>query len=91
VCVRRPPAPHRALDSPPGAGWSFRGARSLWRRVRTALGLVLLGLGAIGLLVPLLPGIPLIVAGAAVVGPDHSVIRWLQARRSSWRHRKESR
>ena len=89
--VRRPPAPPRALDSPLGAGWSVRGARSVWRRVRTALGLALVGLGAIGLLVPLLPGIPLIVAGAAVVGPDHPVIRWLQTRWSSWRHRKESR
>jgi hypothetical protein len=91
VCGRRPPAPRRELDLPPGAGGHVRGASSGWRRVRTAIGLALVGLGAIGLLVPLLPGIPLIVAGAAVVGPDHPVIRWVQTRWSSWRHRKESR
>jgi hypothetical protein len=91
VCGRRPPAPRRELGLPLGAGERVRGASSGWRRVRTALGLALVGLGAIGLLVPLLPGIPLIVAGAAVVGPDHPVIRWVQTRWSSWRHRKESR
>jgi uncharacterized membrane protein YbaN (DUF454 family) len=42
-------------------------------------------LGVVGLFLPLLPGIPLLIIGAALLGPDHPVrrmlSRWLPERR----------
>lgn len=60
------------------------------RILRTTLGFALLGVGVVGLLVPVLPGIPLILAGVVVVGPDHPVIRSIRARWDHWRDRKET-
>ena len=49
---------------------------------RTALGVTLLVAGVIGTLLPVIPGIPLFVAGAAVLGRDHRLVRpitdWLK-------------
>jgi uncharacterized membrane protein YbaN (DUF454 family) len=56
---------------------------------RTALGSVLLGVGLIGLVLPVIPGIPLLMAGAAILGPEHPLVRppltWLGRRRQAWR------
>ncbi len=53
--------------------------------VRTTLGVSLLVVGVIGTLLPIIPGIPLFIAGAAVLGPNHRLIRpmtdWLKRRR----------
>ena len=53
---------------------------------RQVLGLSLLGLGVIGTLLPVIPGIPLLVAGAAILGPQHRLVRpvatWLRRRTS---------
>jgi uncharacterized protein YqgC (DUF456 family) len=51
----------------------------------------LLVAGVIGTLLPIIPGIPLFIAGAAVLGPDHRLIRpltdWLKRRGWSGRRR----
>ena len=56
--------------------------------IRTACGVVLIVAGLVGMLLPILPGIPLIVAGAAMLGSDHPLVRigrnWLE-RRGLWR------
>ena len=57
------------------------------RRVRVAAGLALLGIGAVGTLLPALPGIPLMVAGMAVLGPDHPWSRAITNRLRRWRAR----
>ena len=51
--------------------------------MRTAAGLALVATGAIGTLVPIVPGLALVVAGIAVLGPHHrlsrALTRWWRA------------
>jgi uncharacterized protein YqgC (DUF456 family) len=51
-------------------------------RLREISGLVLVAVGIAGCLLPIIPGIPLIVAGAAILGTDHALVRrsraWLE-------------
>jgi hypothetical protein len=44
-------------------------------RLRTAAGIVLIVIGMIAVPIPIPPGIPLIAAGAALLGPHHPLIR----------------
>ena len=49
---------------------------------RAISGWVLLTIGALGILLPIIPGIPLIAAGVAMLGTDHRLVRaardWLR-------------
>lgn len=45
--------------------------------VRTAIGVALLILGAIGSLLPIVPGFVFFAAGIAVLGTDHAIVRRL--------------
>ena len=55
--------------------------------MRTVAGIALLVAGAIGLLLPVVPGVPLLMAGVAVLGREHAIVRagrtWLERRRIS--------
>ena len=44
-------------------------------RVREIGGFALISVGLAGLLVPVIPGIPLIAAGVGVLGSEHSFVR----------------
>lgn len=50
--------------------------------LRNATGIALIALGVVAVPLPLVPGIPMIAAGAALLGPQHPLIRsskaWLQ-------------
>jgi len=46
--------------------------------VRTVIGVGLLVLGAIGSLLPVVPGFVFIAAGIAVLGTDHAIVRRFQ-------------
>ncbi len=71
-----------------GSGSSIpRKANSVWRTIRVAIGLTLIGLGLIGMLVPVIPGIPLLIAGVALVGTNHPWIRPFMARLRAWRRK----
>jgi uncharacterized protein YqgC (DUF456 family) len=52
--------------------------------LRKLLGIVMIVAGLILMPVPILPGIPLVLAGAAVLGNDHPLVRrwvaWLRKR-----------
>ncbi|HEY7141864.1 MAG TPA: hypothetical protein VIE44_17330 [Methylomirabilota bacterium] len=52
-------------------------------------GILLLGLGLLGLVVPVIPGVPLLLAGAALMGKDHPLVRPvvgnLRQLRARWR------
>jgi uncharacterized membrane protein YbaN (DUF454 family) len=52
------------------------------RSIRTAGGLVLVVVGVAGLVLPVLPGIPILIAGLALLGTEHpvrvAIIRRLQ-------------
>lgn len=59
----------------------------MWRKVRAVTGRALLGLGVIGVLVPIIPGLPFFIAGVALLGPDHPLVRRLRGRLKEWRRR----
>jgi len=46
--------------------------------IRTVIGVALLILGAIGSLLPVVPGFVFFAAGIAVLGTDHVIVRRLQ-------------
>lgn len=52
---------------------------------RRILGMTLIAAGVVGMLLPILPGIPLLLAGVALVGSDHPWVRPLGARLRAWR------
>ena len=54
--------------------------------IRTVAGVALVGLGLVGMLVPVLPGIPLLLAGVALLGSDHPWVRPCMARLRLWRY-----
>lgn len=53
--------------------------------LRTSAGLILIVAGGLGLVLPIVPGIPLLLAGFATLGTDHpvrmAVMRWLRRSR----------
>jgi uncharacterized membrane protein YbaN (DUF454 family) len=49
---------------------------------RTVAGVGLLIVGVIGCLLPIMPGIPFLVGGVAVLGTDHAIVR----RGKQWLH-----
>jgi hypothetical protein len=52
------------------------------RSIRTIAGFSLIVAGAIGTLVPVVPGVPMLLAGVALVGTDHP---WIRAAKARWR------
>ena len=57
------------------------------RRLRQAAGVALLVSGTFGLLLPVSPGIPLLAAGMAVLGPEHPRLQTWIARLRQWQTR----
>jgi uncharacterized protein YqgC (DUF456 family) len=53
--------------------------------MRSVAGLALIVAGAIGTLVPIVPGFALVLAGIAVLGPNHRLSRALTRRWRAWR------
>jgi uncharacterized protein YqgC (DUF456 family) len=47
--------------------------------LRAIAGWFLLAVGVLGCLLPIMPGIPLLVAGAALLGSEHWLVRKLQS------------
>jgi uncharacterized membrane protein YbaN (DUF454 family) len=72
--------------------WSMQPSGSLWR---SAGGWILLVLGAAGLMLPVLPGVPLLIAGLVLLSADHRWARNCLRRVKLWtrklrRHRSKS-
>jgi uncharacterized membrane protein YbaN (DUF454 family) len=61
----------------------------VWQTIRVTLGIALMGLGLIGVLVPVIPGLPLLLAGVATVGTGHPLVRPLIRWAKAWRRRSE--
>ncbi len=53
------------------------------------MGLALIGLGAVGIFLPIIPGVPLFIAGVALVGTNHPWVRPFMARLRLWRRRRK--
>ena len=58
--------------------------------LRTASGLLLITVGAVGLALPIIPGIPLLLAGVAIMGRDHRLLRPVFKRIDAWRQRRNA-
>jgi uncharacterized membrane protein YbaN (DUF454 family) len=58
------------------------------KALRPLAGLLLVGLGLAGMILPIIPGLPLLVAGAVLVAPNHRVVRAVRERLEAWRHRR---
>jgi hypothetical protein len=63
---------------------------ALIKHLRLISGIVLLVCGLLGLILPIIPGIPLLIAGAALLGFDHPLIRPFARRFAQWRNRRSS-
>jgi uncharacterized membrane protein YbaN (DUF454 family) len=55
--------------------------------LRTIAGVTLITIGLVGILLPIIPGIPLLLAGVAAMGRDHPWLRPVMARLDRWRNR----
>ena len=64
--------------------WVRRVAAAVWHGARRPLGVVLVGLGFLGLVLPIVPGVPLLIAGAALLGREHPLTLWLAERAARW-------
>ncbi|HSP97063.1 MAG TPA: hypothetical protein VL049_07440 [Candidatus Dormibacteraeota bacterium] len=81
------PRPPFDPDAPPDHSWpAVRGRlTTLWRAARVVAGVVLVVVGILGLVLPVLPGIPLLIGGIALLGPQHPLVRPLVERIERWR------
>lgn len=64
--------------------WRSDGGGPL-KRFREAAGFALLIAGLLGLLLPVMPGTPLLIAGVALLGPSHPRVRRWMKRFEHWR------
>lgn len=78
-----------APDEPAAPDHSWPAVRSrlatLWAAARLVLGVLLIVVGAIGTLLPVLPGIPLMIAGVALLGTEHWLVKPFHDRLQRWR------
>ena len=63
---------------------------NLMVRLREAAGFALLITGLLGLVLPIIPGVPLLAAGVATLGSDHPMVQRLDRWRNSFRRRSSS-
>lgn len=54
-------------------------------KIKLALGIALCIIGLAGTLVPIIPGVPMMIAGFALMGRDHPFVRGVKARARRWR------
>jgi len=54
------------------------------RSIRTGAGLILVVVGIAGLVLPVVPGIPILIAGLALLGTDHPVRVAITRRLRRW-------
>ena len=60
-------------------------AETVWRTFRILAGMVLIVLGLLGMVLPVVPGIPLLLAWVALLGSNHPWVRPFMARFRLWR------
>jgi hypothetical protein len=71
---------------------SWQGVRGrlvlLWGAARVVFGVLLIVVGILGTLLPVIPGVPLLIAGVALIGPKHPLIRPFVERFERWREQR---
>ena len=48
--------------------------------LRVSTGIALIVVGVIGVVLPVIPGVPLLAVGLALVAPNHPLVRWGRVR-----------
>jgi hypothetical protein len=81
------PRPPVDPDAPPDHSWPAVRTRLgvLWQAARVVAGVLLVVTGVLGLVLPVLPGVPMLIAGVALLGPQHPLVRPLTSRLERWR------
>jgi uncharacterized membrane protein YbaN (DUF454 family) len=64
--------------------WTQFKQTAIWHKGRSVLGYFLLVLGLAGIVLPIIPGVPILFAAAAVLGSEHHVIRRVKQYTSRW-------
>lgn len=77
------PRPARAKQEP--CATEVQGRSLVWHYTRVTLGITLCVVGVVGTLLPVIPGVPLIIAGVALLGTDHWLVRPVKQRIDRWR------
>jgi uncharacterized membrane protein YbaN (DUF454 family) len=57
----------------------------LTKHLRTGAGFALVGVGVLGTVLPVIPGVPLVIAGLALLGREHPLTRAIETRIRAWR------
>jgi hypothetical protein len=57
----------------------------IWHKIKIVLGLALCVVRIAGTLVPVIPGVPILLAGVALIGTDHWLVVNLRNRLKRWR------
>jgi hypothetical protein len=81
------PRPPFDPDAAPDHSWpAVRGRlATLWQAARVVLGVMLVAVGVLGCVLPVIPGIPILLAGVALLGPRHPLVRPFAERLERWR------
>ena len=58
---------------------------AIWLKVKVILGIGLCLIGLAGTLVPIIPGVPIILAGVALLGADHPIAVKIKGQFTRWR------
>ena len=57
----------------------------MWQAARVVLGVLCVAVGILGCVLPIIPGIPILLAGVALLGPRHPLVRPFAERIERWR------
>ena len=60
----------------------------VYQKLRLILGVMFCICGLLGILLPVIPGVPIILAGLALIGPTHPWVLGLKDRLKRWRQLK---
>ena len=61
----------------------------VWQKVKVIIGIAMCVIGVAGTLVPVIPGVPIILAGLALMGTEHPLVRKVKERFQKWRDSKQ--
>lgn len=58
--------------------------RTLLQQLRVIVGIILCVVGLAGTLLPVVPGVPILLAGVALMGSEHPLVRIVRERFKHW-------
>lgn len=61
----------------------------LLKKIKVGFGIALCVVGIAGTLLPVVPGVPMILAGVALMGSDHPIVRNVKERIKQWLERRK--